>query len=219
MKKISIVLVEDHSIVRQGVRALLEREPGFVIVGEAENGLQAVDEARKLCPDILVLDIEMPDINGIEVTRRVREFSKSIRIIILSMYENEAYVVEAFKKGANGYVLKGSSGSILVQAVHEVLAGHQYLGPPLTTEMLNLYMNRAVDSSANDPFASLTAREREVLHMAARGFSSSKIAKMLSISTRTVEVHRSNMMRKLSIHSKTELVMFAIQKGIVSLKQ
>jgi len=213
---ITIVLADDHQIVRQGIRALLEKQPDFKVVGEAEDGLQAVHLVQSLKPHMLVLDLMMPGINGMEVTRQLKDISPQTRIIILSMYGNEAYVLEALRSGAAGYVLKGSSSDDLLHAAHEVMAGRRYLSPPLSDEALEAYI-QTTKSTAIDLYDTLTTREREVLHMAAEGLSSAEIADRLSISPRTVEIHRANMMRKLGLRNQTELVRYALQRGILPL--
>ncbi len=213
---ITVVLADDHQIVRQGIRALLEKQPDFKVIGEAEDGLGAVHLVEELKPRVLILDLMMPGINGIEVTQRVKKISPLTGVVILSMYENIAYVAESLKNGADGYVLKGSSGNDLVQAVTEVIAGHRHLSAPLTEDDVAAYVEMS-ETSRLDPYDTLTAREREVLHMAAEGLSSAEIADRLSISPRTVEIHRANMMRKLRFHRQTELVHYAIQRGILPL--
>jgi two-component system response regulator NreC len=213
---ITIVLADDHQIVRQGIRALLEKQPHFRIVAEAEDGLKAVRLVEELKPHVLILDLMMPGINGIEVTERVKKISPHTRVVILSMHSNVAYVAESLKNGADGYVLKGSSGNDLVQAVNEVTAGHRYLSAPLTERDLETYIEMSKTSKL-DIYDALTTREREVLHMAAEGLSSAEIADRLSISPRTVEVHRANMMHKLGLNNQTELVRYAIQRGILPL--
>ena len=213
---ITIVLADDHQIVRQGIRALLEKQSDFKVIGEAEDGLRAVNLVRSLNPYLVVLDLMMPGINGMEVTRQIKDISPQTRIIILSMYSNEAYVLEALRNGADGYVLKGSSSDDLVRAMREVAAGRRYLSPPLSEEALEAY-TQITKSTALDPYNTLTTREREVLHMAAEGLSNAEIADRLSISPRTVEIHRANMMRKLRLHKQIELVRYAIQRGILPL--
>lgn len=214
---IDIVLAEDHHVVRQGLRALLEKEPDFRIIGEAADGPEAVDLVRNRDPDVLILDLMMPGINGIEVTRQVRSFSSRTRIIILSMYDNVAYVLETLKKGADGYVLKGSPVGDLVKGVREVMEGRRYLSPPLSDQAVSAYMKLS-EVSTLDPYETLTTREREVLRLAAEGLSNSDIADRLSISPRTVEVHRAHMMKKLGLRNQTHLVRYAIQRGILSLE-
>lgn len=213
---ITIVLADDHQIVRQGIRALLEKQPNFLIVAEAEDGLGAFRLVEELKPHVLILDLMMPGINGIEVTQRVKKISPHTRVVILSMYGNVAYVAESLRSGADGYVLKGSSGNDLVQAVTEVTAGHRYLSAPLTEHDLETYIEMSKNTKL-DTYDTLTTREREVLHMAAEGLSNAEIADRLSISPRTVEIHRANMMHKLGLNNQTELVRYAIQRGILPL--
>lgn len=213
---IRIVLADDHEIVRQGIKAVLGKEPGFRVVGEAKDGVEAVNLVQNLKPDVLILDLMMPGINGMEVTRQVKKKSPRSRVIILSMYSNEAYVLECLKSGAEGYVLKGSASNDLIEAVRQVTKGRRFLSPPLSEEALDIYTEMS-KGSAIDPYDTLTSRERETLQMAAEGLSSVEIAERLSISPRTVEVHRANMMRKLGINSQTELVRYAIQRGILPL--
>ena len=209
-----IVLADDHLIVRQGLRALLEANSDFSVDGETGDGLEAVELVEKLTPDVLVVDLAMPSLNGLEVTRRVVKSSPQTSVIILSMHANEAYVLEALKSGAAGYVLKDSSSTELVQAIHEVTAGRRFLSAPLSDRAIEAYMHR-VNQDAKDRYETLTNREREVLHLSVEGKSSKEIAARLSISTRTAEAHRANLMRKLDIRTQTDLVLFALQRGII----
>lgn len=212
----TIVLADDHHIVRQGLRALLESEPNFRLVGETGDGLEAVRMVEKLQPQILITDVMMPGLNGLEVTRQVHKAAPYTRVIILSMHANDAYVVEALKNGAVGYVLKDSQASDLVQAVKEVAVGRRYLSPPLSEREIELYVKK-VEHAPEDPYESLTNREREVLQMAAEGRTSAEIAERLFISPRTAEGHRANLLRKLGLQNHTDLVRFALKRGILPL--
>lgn len=215
---IDILLADDHHIVRQGLKALLEGEPRFRLVGEAGDGIEAVRLAERLKPDVLITDVMMPGLNGLEVTRQVTKSLPRTRVVILSMYTDDAYVFEALRNGALGYVLKGSQTSDLVKAVLEVAAGRRYLSPPLSERSLEDYL-RKMESAPHDPYELLTAREREVLQMAAEGRTSVEIASRLFISPRTAEGHRANLMRKLGLQNHTDLVLFAVKKGILPLNQ
>jgi DNA-binding NarL/FixJ family response regulator len=214
MSRTTIVLADDHSIVRQGLRALLEDEPDFAVVGEAADGLDAVALVERSKPEILVLDLMLPGLSGLEVAREVRHRSPQTRVIILSMYANESYVLEALRNGAAAYVLKEASAADLVHAIHEVIAGRRHLSPPLSEKAIEAYLQRAKAASA-DPFEGLTTREHEVLHLAAEGRSNPEIAERLGISTRTVETHRANFLAKLGLHNQTELVRYALRRGIL----
>ncbi len=211
---IRIVLADDHALVRQGLRALLEAEPGFTIVGEAADGPEALSVVRRLRPDVLVVDVVMPGLGGLEVARRVRRLSERTRIVMLSMYSNEAYVAEALRNGAAAYVLKCSSVVELVRAIREVMAGQHYLSPPLSEEAVEEYVQRVRDS-ARDPYETLTAREREVCHLAVRGLSNPQVAARLHVSTRTVESHRASLLGKLGLRGQTDLVRFAMRSGLL----
>ncbi len=213
---ITIVLADDHQVVRKGIRALLEMEPDFQIVGETGDGLEAVQLTIRLRPDVLVLDLMMPGLNGIDVTRQVTRQVPQTRVVLLSMYAGEDYVLEALRNGASGYVLKDASISELIQAIRDAVAGRRYLSPPLAERAIDAYV-RQTQESALDPYETLSDREREVLHLAAEGLTSAEIAERLSLSPRTVESHRSSMMRKLGLHTQTDLVRYAIRKGIITL--
>lgn len=214
----NILLADDHNIVRQGLRALLQSEPHFRLVGEASDGIEAVRLAERLKPDVLITDVMMPGLNGLEVARQVSRSLPNTRIIILSMYTNDAYVIEAFKNGANGYVLKDSEASDLIQAVKEVINGNRYLSPPLSERALELYMQK-LESAPSDPYELLTTREREVLQLVAEGKTSAEIANRLFISPRTAEGHRANLMRKLGLQTNADLIRFALKRGILPLDQ
>jgi two-component system response regulator NreC len=214
----TIILADDHRIVRQGLRALLETEPDFRLVGETGDGLEAVQLAQRLQPDVVVLDLMMPSINGLEATRQISDSCPQTHIIILSMHADESYVLESLRNGAAGYVLKDSSADDLVRAVREVVAGRRYLSAPLSERAIEVYMQKAQETTV-DPYERLTNREREVLHLAAEGHSSTEIAERLSISSRTVETHRANMMRKLDLHSQTDLIRYALKRGIIPMEE
>ncbi len=217
MSTTTIVIADDHQVVRHGLQALLEAEPDFHIIGEASDGLEAAEAVERLCPDVLVLDMVMPGLNGIEVTRRVGKDSPHTRVVILSMYDNEAYVLESLRAGAEGYVLKRSTSEELVEAIREVAAGRRYLSPPFSGPIIEEYIKKA-QSAVPDLYEMLTPREREVLHLAAEGRTSPEIANRLCISTRTVENHRASVMHKLGLHTQTDLVRYALRKGLLPLE-
>jgi DNA-binding NarL/FixJ family response regulator len=211
----TIVLADDHHVVRQGLRALLESEPDFRLVGEAGDGLEAVRIVERLQPQILVVDLMMPGLNGLEVTRQVSQRTRT-RVVILSMHSSDAYVLEALKNGACGYVLKDSQSADLLHAIREVAAGRRYLSEPLSERAIENY-SRKLGASPADSYDTLTSREREVLQLAAEGCTNNEIASRLFISPRTAETHRANLMRKLGLQNQSELIRYAVRRGIVSL--
>jgi two-component system response regulator NreC len=215
--KVKVMLADDHQIVRQGLRALLETEPDMAVVGEVSEGLTVADMVTKLSPDVLVLDLMMPGLNGLEVTRQVSQRSPNVRIIVLSMHANEAYVLEALRNGAAGYVLKESSTETLVTAIRTTMEGRRYLCAPLSEMAMEAFLQKA-QNVAVDPYDSLTGREREVLQLAAEGHTNMAIADRLSISPRTAEVHRSRIMEKLQLTNQTALIKYAIRKGLLSVE-
>ncbi len=213
----TVLIADDHAIVRQGLRALIEADKDFQLVGEAADGLEAVRLVESLKPNLLIVDLMMPGLNGLEVARQTKEISPVTRIVVLSMYSDEAYVLEALRKGATGYVLKDAQSTDLLKALHAVAGGQHYLSPPLSERAIEVYARKA-GSATLDLFETLTKREREVLQLAAEGLSQNEIAARLSISPRTSETHRANLMRKLGLQNQTDLVRFAIRRGIVPLE-
>jgi DNA-binding NarL/FixJ family response regulator len=213
-KQISIVLADDHHVVRQGLRAVLAAELRFTVIGEAGNGLDVVRLVERLQPDVLVLDMMMPGLNGLEVTRQVKKRTPKTHVVILSMHKDESYVLEALKNGAAAYVLKDSSADELIKAVHEAAANRHYLSPPLSDSAVEAYVQKA-GATTKDSYDSLSDREREVLQLAAEGRTNAEIGKRLFISPRTVEIHRANMMQKLGLHNQTELIRYALKRGIL----
>lgn len=212
----TIVLADDHHVVRQGLRALLEAEAGFSVLGEAGDGLEALQLVEQLQPNILVLDLMMPGLNGLEVTRQLSRHTPRTRIVVLSMYANEAYVLEALANGASAYVLKDSHSRDLVHAVREVAAGRRYLSPPLSDRAIEAYQAKA-KAATLDRYDTLTTREREVLQLTAEGHTSTEIASRLGISARTAETHRANLMHKLVLHTQADLIRYALRRGIISM--
>ena len=211
----TVVLADDHAIVRHGLRALLEMEPGIKLVGEAEDGLETVRLVEQLSPDVLIVDLMMPGLGGLEVTRQVRRSSPQTRVVILSMHANEAYVLEALRNGALGSVLKGSQVVDLVQATRAVAAGRRYLSAPLSERAIDVYVQKS-EASILDNYDTLTYRERQVLHLIAEGHTNAEVASRLFISPRTAETHRANVMRKLNLQNHTDVIRYAIRRGIIS---
>ncbi|MEQ2007621.1 MAG: response regulator transcription factor [Limisphaerales bacterium] len=211
----TIVIAEDHHVVRDGLRALLAAQKDFQLVGEAADGLAAAQLVEKLQPDVLVLDLTLPRLHGLEVARQVKKSSPKTRVLILSMHANEAYVLEALRNDAAGYLLKDSTGAELVRAVRDVVAGRRYLSGSLSELAIQAYIQRKTTDTAQDMYEALTDREREVLHLAAEGLNNPDIAGKLFISPRTAETHRANVMRKLNFKTQTDLVRFAIRRGIL----
>ncbi|PKO12629.1 MAG: DNA-binding response regulator [Chloroflexi bacterium HGW-Chloroflexi-10] len=212
---IRIVLADDHNIVREGFRLVLEAQPDFQVVGEASAGIEAIRMVEMLRPDVLVLDLMMPGINGMEVIRQVRALTK---VVILSMHNNEAYVLESLRNGAHGYVLKDATTKELIQAVIAASQGQRYLSAPFAERAIEVY-SRLTDNLETDPLNLITNREREVMILVAQGNSSPQIGEMLGISPRTVEVHRANLMRKLNFRSQTDLIRFAIKHGLLTITE
>jgi DNA-binding NarL/FixJ family response regulator len=212
---ITVALAEDHHLVRQGFKLVLAAESDMKLVGEAADGLAAVELVEKQKPNVLLLDLMIPRLHGLEVIRRVHKEHPETRVIVLSMHADEPYVMEALRNGASGYVLKDCTGGDLVQAVRAVAAGRRYLSPMLAERAITGYVERPGESDL-DVYETLTNRERLVLQLAAEGKTSAEIATALFISPRTAETHRANLMRKLSLRSQTDLVRFAIRRGIIS---
>jgi DNA-binding NarL/FixJ family response regulator len=214
MSVVNIVLADDHHLVRQGVRALLEADPNFRVIGEAGDGLEALRLVQELRPDFLIVDVRMPGLSGLEVTRQVSERSRQTRVLIMSMYDNEAYLLEAMRNGAAGYILKDNTAAELLEAVHEVAAGQRYLSQALSKRTIDAYVREA-QGTTPDPYKTLTSREREVLHLVVEGNTNAKIGRRLHISPRTVEIHRASVMHKLGLRTQTDLILYAVDRGIL----
>jgi two-component system response regulator NreC len=210
----TIILADDHHVVRQALRTLLEAEPDLFVVGETADGLEVVDLVDRMQPDVLVVDLMMPGLNGLDITRDISLRSSRTQVVILSMHANEAYVAEALKNGAVGYVLKDSQAKDLVQAVRQAGLGQRYLSPPLSEQAIEAYRQKVKDIGS-DVYDRLTSREREVLHLVAEGYTNVEVARRLSVSPRTVETHRRNLMQKLNLHTPVDLVRYALQRGIL----
>lgn len=211
---ISIILADDHPVVRRGMEALLESEPDFSIVGVAADGLETIRLADRLKPDVVVLDLMMPGLSGLEALRILRDRSPRTRIVILSMYSSSAFVAQALQNGAIGYVLKGCSEENLIRAVREAAVGRRFLSPPVTEIAINAYVEQSRGGLLS-PHDTLTPRQREVLQMAAEGKTTSEIAERLNISPRTVENHRASIMKKLGLQNQTDLIRHAMRHGLI----
>jgi DNA-binding NarL/FixJ family response regulator len=207
---IRILLADDHALVRQGFRMILSAQPDMEIIGEAGNGREAVEMAEKLQPDLVVMDVTMPELNGIEATRRIATASPRTRVLALSMHKDSVYVREILRSGARGYLLKDSDDSDLIAAVRSVAKGEGYLSPAVSDAVLTDYRRHVTD-----PLDLLTSREREVLQMIAEGKTNKEIATILNLSVYTVEAHRGRVMEKLNLHSTGELVRFALRSGLI----
>ncbi|HEX7812394.1 MAG TPA: response regulator transcription factor [Burkholderiales bacterium] len=204
-----VLLADDHQIVREGLRGLLEKA-GHTVVGEAANGHEALKMARTLAPDIAVLDLSMPLLNGLDAAREIRRLSPEIKIILLTMYTDRGYVLQALKAGAKGYVLKTQAAEDLIRAIREICRGEVYLSPGVAASVVDAYLDKT--DEAADP---LTPRERQILQLIAEGKPTKEVAALLNISFKTAESHRSHIMKKLGIHEVTALVRYAIQQGLL----
>lgn len=216
MSKIRVLLADDHAILRKGLHALLDRVNDIEVIGEAQTGLEAIRQADENQLDVLVMDIGMPELNGIEATKRIKKQHPDIQIIILTVHSNEEYVSQIFHAGASGYIMKDSAPDELIEAIRSVARGNKYLSPKLSTLVVDEYIKPR--SRVADPLESLTEREREILQLIGEGNSNKDIAEKLFISVKTVETHRTNLANKLDIHKTAELIQYAIRRGIVVLE-
>lgn len=216
MNQIRVLLVDDHTILREGLRALLEREPDMQVVGEAEDGRAAVEQARQLQPDVVVMDIAMPLLNGIEATRQIKCLPYKTEVLVLSMYDDEGYIRQALTAGALGYILKDAVARELMDAIRAINQGEAVLSSAVTRLVIEDYL-RFGDIRPADNDDCLTPREREVLQLIAEGYTNKQIAEILNLSIKTVQVHRTNMMKKLDLHDRGELIKYAIQKKIIEI--
>ncbi len=216
MGTIRILLADDHNIMRDGLRLLLERQADFEIVGEASDGRQAIALAQELQPDIAIMDIAMPDLNGIEATRRIMESRPRTGVIILSMHYDESYVIRSLKAGARGYLLKDSVRADLIAAIRAVMQAKTYFSPKISQILQEDYMQELEQKEQDDSYDLLTDREREVLQLIAEGLANKEIANKLNLSVYTVDTHRSHILRKLNLHSVPEVILYAVRKNIIA---
>ena len=216
MKEIRLVLADDHNVMRRGLRLLLESQPGLLVVGEAADGRQAVEQAILLKPDVVVLDIAMPNMSGTEAAQRIREALPATAVVILSMHSDESYVLRALKAGAKAYLLKDSAEGDLVDAIRAVSEGKAFFSPEISRVMAEDYVREMRTRGAQDSYELLTAREREILHLITEGKPNKEIAVLLGLSLYTVETHRRNLQEKLKLHSVAELILYSVRKGLVS---
>jgi len=211
---IKVLLAEDHTIVRKGLRSLLDGEADIYVVGEAENGQQAVEKTQLLLPDVVLMDITMPVLNGLEATRQIKSLHPSIKVVVLTVHSTQEYVFQILQAGGSGYVLKQAAVSELIQAIRAAFQGDSFLSPSISRQVVDEYGRLAV--AMEDKFDRLTAREREVLQMVAEGRTNRQIAGLMHLTVKTVEAHRASLMNKLGLHSIAELTKYALRKGIAS---
>jgi RNA polymerase sigma factor (sigma-70 family) len=216
LKKIRILIADDHGIVRKGLRLQLEQHKGFEVVGEATEGREAVRMAEELAPDVVIMDIAMPNLNGIQATTQVVKKNPQIAVIILSMYSDETYLMRTLAAGAKGYLLKDSADVDLHRAVEVVAEGKPFFSPAIADTLLEDYMRQLQQRGLQDSYDLLTEREKEILQLLAEGKSNKDVASILNLSTNTVETHRTRIMQKLDLHSTAEIVLYAVRKGIIS---
>ena len=216
---VRVLLADDHPVVRQGLHRLLESEPDFTVVAETGDGLETIRLAAQFRPDVLIVDLMMPGLNGLEVTRQVVQEDPGIHVIVLSMHKEDAYVVKALRNGAQGYVLKDTGPSELTHAIREVIQGERYLSARLQDRMIDVLARKDSKENQPNPYELLSSREREVFHLILESCTSGDIARRLSISPRTAEVHRANLMRKLGVSTQIELILFAIKNGLLKIDE
>jgi two-component system, NarL family, response regulator NreC len=216
MSTVKILLADDHSLLREGLRLLLERQPEFAVVGEAGDGRDAVRLAEELHPDVVVMDIAMPELNGIEATLRIVNGLPRTSVLILSMHHDESYVARALKAGARGYLLKDSLKADLLNAVTAVTQGRSFFSPKVSRILQEDYMRKLTGGDVEDSFDLLTDREREILQLVAEGKTNKEVASRLGLSVHTVDTHRGNILQKLNLHSVPELILYAVRKKIIA---
>jgi len=216
MRKIRILLADDHQLMRSGVRLMLEREADLTVIGEASDGREAVSLAKSLKPEVVVMDIGMPNLNGIEAARQMTQENAELAVVMVSMHSDETYVLRALKAGARGYLLKDSAEADLIKAVHAVAGGKSFFSPAVSRLLLDDYVRKLKRTGTEDAYDLLTPREREILQLIAEGKSNKDVANLLDLSVYTVESHRSNLMEKLNIKGLPELILYAVRRGIIA---
>ncbi len=216
MNKIRILLADDHTLMRAGLRVLLERQPDLAVVGEAEDGRQAVQLVETLQPDVVVLDIAMPNLNGIEATRQIVAKSPRTAVVILSMHSDESYILRSLKAGARAYLLKDSAEADLIRAIHAVRDGKSFFSPAVGKALVEDYVHQLKERGDEDSYDLLTPREREILQLVAEGKSNKDVANLLNLSVYTVETHRAHILQKLGLHTVPDLILYAVRKGIIN---
>lgn len=210
-----VLLADDHGIVRRGLRSLLETVPGLAVVAEASNGLDALRLCEEQKPDVLILDISMPKMNGIEVSARVLKLDRPPQVVILSMHADESYILRALAAGARAYLLKESTDEDLLPAVHSVMAGKPFFSGAVTAVLVENYIRQLQDRGLTDSYHLLTDREKQVLQLLAEGRSNKEAARLLELGLSTIETHRANLMQKLNLHNTAEIVLYAVRKGVI----
>jgi len=216
VKPIRILLADDHNVLREGMRLMLERQPGLAVVAEAADGRETLDLVAEHSPDVVVMDIAMPGMNGIEATRRIIEKHPSIGIVILSMHDDESYVIRSLKAGARAYLLKDALKADLIAAIHAVAEGKSFFSPKISRILQEEYTGALERKGSDDTYELLTDREREILQLVAEGKTNKEIAAILNVSLYTVDTHRTHILRKLNLHSVPEVILYAVRKGIIS---
>jgi DNA-binding NarL/FixJ family response regulator len=216
MSNIRVLLADDHTIMRKGLRLLLERQENITVVGEASDGRECVELAQAEKPDVVVMDIAMPNLNGIEAARQIVGQNPAIAVAVLSMHSDESYVIRALKAGARAYLLKDSAESDLIGAIRALSDGKSFFSPAISRLLVEDYMRQLERKGAEDSYELLTTREREILQLLAEGKSNKEVANMLNLSLYTVETHRTHILQKLNLHTVPELILYAVRKGIIS---
>ena len=214
-ESVRILVVDDHTIVRQGLKALLEAQPDFQVVGEADNGREAVKKAQELSPEVVIMDIAMPILNGLEATRQIKRVLPETKVIALTMYNDEEYVFQILKSGASGYLIKETAVNELITAIRSIRMGNPFFSPAISRKIMESYLREDAEKKPKGESDKLTNREKEVLQLIAEGYTNNEIGNLMNISVKTVETHRAHIMSKLDIHDVAGLIKYAIKKGLV----